>query len=222
MNLLLIDELYLCSLNKKGKISGSSNKLNLFLAGLMTLKLEEIIGIENQRIEVITDLPADLERLQVLYNLLKTTKSNKVVDIYSKFESSMDGKMIQFFEDVGDYLNEKRIVELQRGRKGKIIQQTNKYIPNQAKVDGIVQRIRAEVLEDDIMTEDTLLLVYFLDKSEKLDIYFSKYEQSQLENKINQIKNNSESLELTKIVKAINDLESMIAVFTVLLMSHGS
>ncbi len=51
-------------------------------------------------------------------------------------------------------------------------------------ITGIIEKIRAELLEDGEISEDVIVLTALMDKVGNLKDYFSKHEQKELKNRI--------------------------------------
>ena len=63
----------------------------------------------------------------------------------------------------------------------------SRYVPSAATKDRIVQRIRAELLEEGPITRQTALLTMMLDMSKLLKAYFSEYEQNELRKRLQRL-----------------------------------
>ena len=81
------------------------------------------------------------------------------------------------------------------------------YIPNEADVDAVVQRIRAELLEDGELSEDVVALTMLLNKSGDLKQYFSAYEKKDLKKRLKEIKNDPQN---EMVQKAVDYIDSML------------
>ncbi|MBQ1358936.1 GPP34 family phosphoprotein [Ruthenibacterium sp.] len=55
-----------------------------------------------------------------------------------------------------------------------------RYLPSHEAVDRVVNKLRAELLEEGVITEEAALLAVLLDKSNQMKMFFSKYEQGEI------------------------------------------
>lgn len=84
-----------------------------------------------------------------------------------------------------------------------------KYVPNQTKVTSIIEKIRAEFLEEGVISDDTIILSALLDRSGIIKNYFSKVETAKLKERLEEIKNNES---YTMIKKILDDIVAVIVV----------
>ena len=99
---------------------------------------------------------------------------------------------------------------------------TAKKIDEQIKkerADAVVQKIRAEFLEDGELTDETTVLSMLLKHSGELKRYFSKYEEKELKERLKQLKEN----EMASIVHtALEEIEGMVVAIIAASGSAGS
>ncbi|GEM_PF-1667891 len=83
-----------------------------------------------------------------------------------------------------------------------------RYVPSAASKDRIVQRIRAELLEEGPVTRQTALLTMMLDMSKLLKAYFSDYEQRELRKRLQRLQEEQGDnwKSILQIRKAIEEL----------------
>jgi hypothetical protein len=65
--------------------------------------------------------------------------------------------------------------------------QATRYVPSTIIKDRIIQRIRAELLENGPVTQQTALLTMMLEMSKLLKSYFSEYEQIELKKRVQRL-----------------------------------
>ena len=115
---------------------------------------------------------------------------------------------------VGKALAEKGCVNIE---KGGLLYGHPRFVPNPADVEAVVQKLRAEMLEDGQITEEAIALVALLERSEQIKRYFSSYEDKQLKAKLKEIKASSEGTLVKQIVEHVDRIiASMVVVFSVL------
>ncbi len=179
-NLSITQEFLLCSLNDKGKLpSFTSEKLVCLLAsGLLELQLENCIDIEGNKVIVKSELPTDLDYLGPLFNYIKQANPVKISKIVGAYNFSITDKHLnQLVNSVGDSLARANTANIEYVKSGLA------YVPNKSSVNKIIDKIRAEIFEDELITEDVTILVILLYKSGLIKNYFSKYENSGIKEK---------------------------------------
>ena len=72
-----------------------------------------------------------------------------------------------------------------------LINKKEEYAPSKEARTAVVEKIRAELLEDGEITEDVVILTALLDKANCLKEYFSKFEQKELKNRMQEIRESS-------------------------------
>ncbi len=82
-------------------------------------------------------------------------------------------------------------------------------MPEPQAVQRVVDKIRAEFLEDGALSEDVVVLTALLQESGLLKQYFSKYETDTLKVRLQEVKQNEA---YAIVAKMIDDIELMMAV----------
>ena len=95
--------------------------------------------------------------------------------------------------------------------KGGLLGGKTCYVPQRAAVDAVIEKLRAEILEDGEATEDAAALASLLGAAGTLKNYFSRYEQKQIKDKLRAITQAPAGKMVREMVEA---LENMIAVMT--------
>ena len=117
--------------------------------------------------------------LQPLFELLLSQKNATVEKLAQRYLYSFTGRHTrELFSSVGESLVQTGCAQREAGLFGGC-----RYIPSREAVERVVEKLRAELLEDGPITEEAALLAVLLDKGHLLKIYFSKYEQAQIEQK---------------------------------------
>ena len=90
------------------------------------------------------------------------------------------------------------------------------YAPKKEVITGIIEKIRAELLEDGELSEDILALTILLDKSGQLKEYFSKFEQKELKGKLNAIRKSKTGTTVKDLLWYIDSLDASIMISTMI------
>ena len=85
------------------------------------------------------------------------------------------------------------------------------FVPNNEEVLRIIEKIRAEFLENGTLSDETIVLGALLQKSGLIKNYFSKYESEKLKERLNEIKESQSGSLVNEMVKYIDTLIAAIA-----------
>lgn len=213
--LSITQEFFLCSLNKKGKlpIFGNEVLVCILAGGLIELMIKKCIKIdEKNAVSAMGNLDKNLTYLKSLFEWISESKQIKIEKIAQEYVLSFVGKRLNLLKnEIGTSLVEAGFVTI---KKGGIFGNKTYFVPNQDEVDKIVQKIRAELLEEGKVSDETVALVSLLQKSHQIKKYFSKYESEKLETRLKEIKETQSN----KLVKRMVDyIDEMVAVFAAVL-----
>ena len=134
-------------------------------------------------------------------------KLEKLVELYSY--DVRDRSFRQLMEDVGETLVRAGGAEK---RSGGLLGKKTLFVPDSRRRDAVVQMIRAELLEDGVLTDDVAALAVLLEKSGALKQYFSVYERGQLKRRLKELKNSPENEAATQMMEYLTYLMSLITV----------
>ncbi|MFD1412836.1 GPP34 family phosphoprotein [Oceanobacillus jeddahense] len=156
-----------------------------------------------KKVIVKSDLPTDLDYLQPLFHYIKQASPVKISKVVGAYNFSITDKHLkQLVNSVGDSLAKANTVVIKNDKSG------SKYVPNKSSINKIIDKIRAEIFEDELITQDVTILVILLNKSGLLKDYFSKHEQIEIKEKLNEL-NKTESANLVQGM--INKVEGISA-----------
>lgn len=213
---LSVSQSYLiCALNKYGKLPSLSleSPVCLLAGGLIDLIFAKCIIVgEDNKLYVINDLTEEHQYLNSLYTFIKNSKPLKIEKLASEYTFTFSDKHIKLLiKDIGASL-----VSLGYATANNVglLRKTACFIPNTKIIDNIIQNIRAELLENGAVSDNTIALVSLMDKDKQIKKYFSTYEKDELKLRLKQIKD-SDSNKLVK--KMIDYIEMM--VFAVIVSS---
>jgi len=206
-DLSIAQEYMICTVNGKGTISGNNEKavVCLVVSGLLEMQLAKCISINNKKLSVCADLPEDMAYLKPLYNVINQGKPMKVAKAVEAYTVAFTNKKLYELEDaLMESLKEASVVE---PVKAGLLGNKESYAPKKDIVTGIIEKIRAELLENGEISEDVIALTALMDKTGNLKDYFSKYEQKELKNKIKAIKKSEAGTLAKEMIEHIEALE---------------
>ncbi|MCI9545569.1 MAG: GPP34 family phosphoprotein [Lachnospiraceae bacterium] len=216
-DLSITQEYVICSVDGKGKISGFSiEKMVCFVAaGILELQMEGCIALEGKHVSVTSELPFSMQYLKPLYDFInhecirckKEIKLNKILEAYHI--SLTDKRYRELLDSVGASLVDKGLAqESQVGLLGS----KKGYVPAPEAIRSVVEGLRAELLEEGKVAEETAALVILLEKAKCLKQYFSKFEQKEMKKRLRNMMDSPDG----KLVKAMVDhVETLLAVLCV-------
>lgn len=183
----------LCALNEKGVFpfaSVAERTLCLVAAALLELKMEGCITVDGKKVSVAGALPAERGYLKPLYTFIREKQGVKlhvVVDAYNF--SWTDKRLRVLWDTLGESLV--RQEEATPCKAGLLGGKTG-YQPAPGAVQAVVEEMRAELLEDGPVSDETAALVVLLEQAKCLKTYFSTFEQKAIREKIKAMANTSE------------------------------
>ena len=209
-DLSITQEYLVCALNEKGTLSPNNQKAIacLVVGGILEMQLEKCISIENKKITVCTELPEHMSYLKPLYNVInqgKPIKAEKVMETY--VASFTNKKLNELLEELTNGLKVAGTVETV---KAGLLGNKEKYTPKKEVVTNIIEKIRAELLEDGEVSDEVIALTALLDNAGQLKDYFSKYEQKELKEKLNEIRTSDAGKTAKEAIEYIDALNSLI------------
>lgn len=200
----------LCVLNEKGKLPtfGTEAAICLVAGGVLDLIFSGCVKVEDKKLGITDKLVDEKQYLKSLYELIKDNESITLKKIASEYCFSLtDKKLKALVEDVGTSLAKVQCVKTEQGG---FFGSTTCFIPDAQAVDDIVQRIRAEILEEDTLSEEMIALASLLEKSNEMKQYFSKYEKKQLKERLEIIRKESSNQLVKEMVDYINTMIAII------------
>lgn len=187
-DLSITQEYMICTVNGKGAISSYTQKtvVCLVVSGLLEMQLAKCVSLNDKKVHVCAELPENMAYLKPLYNIINQGKPMKVEKAVEAYTIAFSNKNLHELEDaLMESLKEADVVE---PVKTGFLNNKDSYVPKKDIVTGIIEKIRAELLEDGEISEDVIALTALMDKAGNLKDYFSKYERKELKDKIEAIK----------------------------------
>ena len=203
-------EFYLCATDKKGKVS-STEKICLAAGGISELLNGGYIKRdEKQRLIVAKPWDDTLPYIKPIYDTIATLKKpHSSYDVLTMFSGSK-----KLFNELNTAIGSSLVAadcatELEvKGRgEGK-----SKYVPKEEAVKKIIEKIRAELLEDGAMSDETVCLAALLDTYEIVLDYFSKVERESVKARIKEVYESEESASITDTLEEILQIPAMLVV----------
>lgn len=207
-DLSIVQEYFICAVNEKGNIPklGVERFVCLVTGGIAELKMAGCIGIEKDIVSVIKVLPEDMLYLHMLYSYIDEKGPVKLKTIVEAFTMSFSGKKLEMLiEDVRVSLGKAGVLKPEA--IGKVMKKTV-YVPERESVTCIVDKIRAELLEEGTVTDETACLAVLFDKSKMIKTYFSTFEQKELKEKLSELAKRPEN----KMIKEMTEYIEMLLV----------
>ena len=218
-DLTVIQEYMICALNGKGKISGFNvERVICFIAsGLLEMKMENCIEIENKKVRVTGELPEHLMHLRPLYNVIssktKPIKIEKILEDY--YYTISDKNLTELMNSVGKSLKDAGLAEeTETGFFGK----RKGYVHSKQAIHYVIDMVRSELLEEGEVTENIAVLVILLERGKIIKKYFSDFEQKEMKGRIKEIVSSEDGRMVKEMIEYI---ENMMATMTVLMVMYS-
>ena len=213
MNLSIAQSYLLCVIKNDGTIPKLSFDDNwLIAAGMLDLILDGIIENYNDKIVVRKDLPENLSYLGLLYNFFTSSDKNTKLSLMEFSIKDFGKSKNELFKNIAHSLEKAGAVH--SVTKSNIFGESKSFIPNKKDRNSIIEQIRAEILEDGAISDDTVALSMLLEKTSHLNDYFSKHERKRLKEKIEKIRN---SAICSPVKDAIDSTIGILSIFTIIL-----
>lgn len=214
-DLSITQEYMICTVNNKGALPAANPKVGvcLVVAGLLELQLEKCISM-GDKVTVCAELPEHMSYLKPLYDVINQKKPMKAQKVVETYYASFTGKKINMLLDaLTESLKAAGVVE---PVKAGLFGNKEGYVPKKEVITGIIEKIRAELLEDGEVSEDVAALTVLLDKSGQLKEYFSKYEQKDLKGRLDAIRKSETGTTVKDLLWYIDSLDASIMISTMI------
>ena len=143
----------------------------------------------------------------------KPVKIEKILDAYNY--SATSRRLFELMDAVGASLEAEGLVEI--GKAG-LLSGRRAYVPRREAINGVIDQIRAELLEAGEVTEDVAALVVLLDRSKSLKQYFSDFERKEMKARLKQIMNAPTGKMIREMVEYVEGM--LTATAATLLLFH--
>lgn len=197
-DLSIVQKYMVCTVNEKGVFPFASVEeriLGLVAAGLLELEMEGCVAIHGRKVSTAGKLPARRTYLEPLYTFIQEKQGVKIDVVVDAYNFSWTDKRLKpLWSAVGESLVK---LEAATPCKAGLLGKQIGYQPAPGVVQSVVEQMRAELLEDGPVCDDTAALVVLLEQVKCLKMYFSDFEQKAIQKKIQTIVDTPEG----KIVK---------------------
>ena len=164
-DLSILQKYMVCTVNEKGVFPFASVEeriLGLVAAGLLELEMEGCITIRGRKISVAGGLPSRRTYLEPLYAFIREKQEVKVDVVVDAYNFSWTDKRLKaLWGAVGESLVE---AEAASPCKAGLLGKQTGYQPAPGVVQSVVEQMRAELLEDGPVCDDTAALVVLLEQ----------------------------------------------------------
>lgn len=217
-DLSIAQEYYLCAINDKGGFSAFSTAqpVCFVAAALLDLINNGFVRLENKKIVVTGELDEQFGYLSPMYEIIK--KSSKPKSIESLVEgytfSFTDKNLKALLQSIGGALVADGCAE-EVIKKGLFNRSQKRILPNRACTENVIQKVRAELLEDGIVSDETVALVSLLNKAGFIKQYFSRHESQELGRRLKEIKTSAPSKMTQQMLDYVDAVMAAIIAATV-------
>ncbi len=177
----------------------------LVAAGFMDLLLNNVISENKKKITVEGGLIKGLEHLSSLYDYL-AEKPRTTEKMMCDYLMSTSAKIKQLTADIGESLFEKHAVTKEEGG---LLGRKTLYVPVNSYKEQTIESLKACITNQKETSIQNVALICILKETKNLNQYFSKYESSELEKKLKELKQNPENKKLAKMVNYVSDMSAM-------------
>ena len=214
-DLSLTQEYLLCALNEKGAIPSFSTEKRtcLIAAALMELQMENCISLQGKKAVAVRPLPEERGYLRPLYDFVAAATSCQTERILREFTFSFSDRHINdLIAAVGRSLE---TLGCASASEQGLLRKKEVYLPQREAVNMVIDKVRAELLEDGEVTEDAAAIAVLLDKAKMLQFYFSKFEQQELKERLAQLAHSAHGAAVQEMLDYVDGLMAMVAILTV-------
>jgi hypothetical protein len=217
-NLSFTQEFFLCALKPQGSTTlthSTESSVCLLAGGLLELLMENYISLDAKKIYVNQELSPDKKYLAPIYELIKKSKPMKIETIAEKFAFDFK-RPDELFQSVGHSLVEEGCA-MEESNHG-LFKNKVQFLPKEVEVTKIVEKLRAEFLEEGIVSDEVIVLGALLNKSGIIKKYFSKYEMQKLNDRLEEIKKSEAG---TFVKQLVDYIDTWIAIIVAISASSG-
>lgn len=206
MDNLSISQAYLlCALNSKGKLPvfGAEHQVCLVAGSILDLVLTGCVKVEDKNLSVSAPFSGN-GWLKGVYDDIGQKDSISLEKITALYSFQLSGRKVKdLINGIGQSLADQGLADSPEKK--------SVYIPRADAVDRVIQSIRAELLEEGEVSDETVALASLMEKSNMIKKYFSSYEKDTLKKRLKELK----STEFHRLVAEMVDyIVTMIAIIS--------
>jgi len=211
-DLSFTQEYYLCAVDSKGKspLDGGVFTGCLVVGDIMEMLSRGLISEdEKSRFFIVKQWDDSLPFAKPMYDVIASSKKPRSASDFlfglSKKESrSLSSSIGASLVATGD------AAEL--GNQG-LFKNITRYVPKPEAVTRVIEKVRAEFLEDGPMTDETVCLAALLDAGNLIRHYFSKVEAQSVKNRLAEIRE-------SETYSAVKEILDTITALIIILVVH--
>ena len=167
-DLSIVQKYMVCTVNEKGVFPFASveeRTLGLVAAGLLELEMEGSISVDGRKVSVSGKLPEHRPYLEPLYAFIQEKQKVKIDVVVDAYNFSWTDKRLKaLWNAVGESLVK---LEAAAPCKAGLLGKQTGYLPAPEEVRSVVEQMRAELLEDGPVCDDTAALVVLLEQGRR-------------------------------------------------------
>lgn len=215
-DLSLIQEYLICTVNEKGVIPGfnTEKRVCLLAAGLFDLQLGGCISIDDRAVHISAKLPPNMQHLKPLYDFISRKKAMKIDAVIEDYCASFTDQLFNTLTDT--VMLSLTQMGLTKPVKAGLLGNRFNDAPTSDAIRSVVEMMRAEFLEDGMVTQDAAALIILLEKAKCLKVYFSAFEQKEMRQKLQDIVNSPEGTIVSDMVEHIETLLALLSMVVIL------
>jgi hypothetical protein len=183
-------EYYLCAVNDRGKLPTLETETAtcLLAGGIMELTQQGYLSYdEKKRLVIAKPWDDALLYLKPLYDQVASfNKPQKIDGVLGAYELTQQASFSELLSSLGASLAAAGYAD-ELGEQG-LLHNKIRYAPKPEAVTRIIEKIRAEFLEDGTISDETLCLAALLDGSHLIKRYFSKVETDALKERLKELR----------------------------------
>jgi hypothetical protein len=215
-----LQQYFICVVNEKGNIpiiKGMSVAACLVVGEITELiSRGYVIWDEKNRLSVAKPFDDSLTYLKPIYETIAYFKKSedvmRIVDMYAsniRLPGNYRKSLNDLLSPIGNSLAAVGCVS-ELPKKG-LLRKGTKYAPKPEVVTHIIEKIRMEFLENNVITDETLCLVALLDKSDIIRNYFSMAETTFLKKRMKEARKSAAHASVKKILDYVDDVTKIIS-----------
>jgi hypothetical protein len=210
-------EFFLCSFDSKGNrvapiLSLDSFAPCLFVSGITELIAQgSLVSEDTDTLDVVKPPDDSLSYLKPLYDAVASFKKpRKLPEIVGDLSFSTGKKSGAILAAVGTSLVAAGCADELAGAG--LFKHKTKYASKPEAVSRVIERVRAELLAGEAVSDETAILTTLLDKCDILKSYFSKTEAPALKKRMKELRGRQASAPINKTLDYIDEITAMIVV----------
>ena len=198
-------EFYLCAVNSKGTVPflRDVEVPACIIAGCLMEMINHgyIVLGDKKKLNTGKAWDDEIPYVKPLYDVIVSSKkAKKLKDVALEFWVS-DKKREQLTTAFGVSLLASESVDVLDNQG--LLKKKTRYAPKADHVLRVIEKVRAEFLEDGVVTEETTCLAALLEKSGLIRDYFSKIERKKLKERLKEVRDSEMYASLKEIVEYI-------------------